>query len=116
MRVENLAKGEVRSLSQLIQHSIHHFTVNGEAYLLLPATFTHIVAQQLAGRINIVESNLQGCALVAPSSELSGLKQQAEQLFHDREVVVRFAHHDSDYALFLTDQALASDLLAVLHD
>ncbi|TMO67349.1 bifunctional aspartate kinase/homoserine dehydrogenase II [Pseudoalteromonas aurantia] len=116
VRVENLAKGEVRSLSQLIQHSIHHFTVNGEAYLLLPATFTHIVAQQLAGRINIVESNLQGGALVAPSSELSGLKQQAEQLFHDREVVVRFAHQDSEYALFLTDQALDSDLLAVLHD
>lgn len=116
VRVDRLAKGEVRTLSQLIQHSIHHFNVEGEAYLLIPATFTHIVAQQLAGRLTIVESNLQGCALVAPSAELTGLKYQAEQLFNHREVVVRFVHQDSDYALFLTDQAIESDVLALLHE
>jgi aspartokinase/homoserine dehydrogenase 2 len=116
VRVEKLAKGEVRALSQLIQHSIHHFNADGESYLLIPATYTHIVAQQLSGRLTIVESNLQGCALVAPPAVLLGLKKQAEQLFYEREVVVRFAHQDNDYALFLTDQALDSDFLAVLHD
>jgi aspartokinase/homoserine dehydrogenase 2 len=116
LRVEHLQVGEVRELSQLIQHSIHHFNQAGDVYLMVPAAFTHIVVQQLQGRANLVGSNLNGCAIVAASAEVAGLQTQARWLLDEQEVVVRFEHGDSDYALFLTDQLIDSDVLAALHD
>jgi aspartokinase/homoserine dehydrogenase 2 len=116
LRVEHLQAGEVRELSQRIQHSIHHFTQAGDVYLMVPAAFTHIVVQQLQGRANLVGSNLNGCAIVAASAEVAGLQAQARWLLDEQEVVVRFEHGDTDYALFLTDQLIDSDVLAALHD
>lgn len=116
LRVEHLQAGEVRELSQLIQHSIHHFNQAGDVYLMVPAAFTHIVVQQLQGRANLVGSNLNGCAIVAASAEVAGLQAQARWLLDEQEVVVRFEHGDSEYALFLTEQLIDSDVLAALHD
>ncbi|MFC3034133.1 bifunctional aspartate kinase/homoserine dehydrogenase II [Pseudoalteromonas fenneropenaei] len=116
VRVEQLQAGEVRELSQLIQHSIHHFSQGAEVFLLVPAAFTHQVVHQLQGRANLVGSNLNGCAVVAPSNEVTSLYQQARQLLETQEVVVRASHIAQEYALFLTDQLIDADLLAVLHD
>ncbi|BBN83020.1 bifunctional aspartate kinase/homoserine dehydrogenase II [Pseudoalteromonas sp. A25] len=116
IRVDGLGQGEVGELSQLIQHSIHHFETDGEAYLLVPAANTHTVLQALSGRANIVESALQGCAIVAPSADILYLQSQARQILSRQDVVVRFSHTASKYALFLTDQAIDSDTLALLHD
>ncbi|KZN48984.1 bifunctional aspartate kinase/homoserine dehydrogenase II [Pseudoalteromonas luteoviolacea] len=116
IRVEGLAVGEVRTLSQLIQHSIHHFNKGGDDYLLVPSKDTHAVASHLAGRGNIVESHLRGLAIVAPSHETAHLTQQAATVLEQQDVVVRFTHSDGSYALFLTDQSIDSDVLAILHD
>ncbi|WP_462173689.1 bifunctional aspartate kinase/homoserine dehydrogenase II [Pseudoalteromonas xiamenensis] len=116
LRVEQLQAGEVRDLSQLIQHSIHHFSQAGDVFLMVPAAFTHVVVQQLQGRANLVGSNLNGCAVVAAQNEVSSLKKQARLLLDEQEVVVRFEHEAGEYALFLTDQLIDSDALASLHD
>ncbi|CAM4069091.1 bifunctional aspartate kinase/homoserine dehydrogenase II [Pseudoalteromonas byunsanensis] len=116
IRVDALQQGEVGELSQLIQHSIHHFNAQGECYLLVPADYTHAVLQALSGRANIVESALQGFAVVASPSDIAQLQLQATQLLSEQNVVVRFLHCDKEYVLFLTDQAIDSDVLAILHD
>ena len=116
VRVDRLGANEVREVSQLIQHSIHHFVQNGEEFLLLPGAFTHQVSQYFAGRLTLVESHLQGFALVAPKVDISALELQAKSVLTEQDVVLRFAHSDEDYALFLTDQAIDSDVLAILHD
>ncbi|MCG7549713.1 bifunctional aspartate kinase/homoserine dehydrogenase II [Pseudoalteromonas sp. Of7M-16] len=116
IRIEGLATGEVRTLSQLIQHSIHHFSKGGEDYLLVPSNDTHAVASHLQGRGNIVESHLRGLAIVAPSHETHQLTQQVAAVLEQQDVVVRFTHSDGRYALFLTDQSIDSDVLAILHD
>ncbi|KID58953.1 aspartate kinase [Pseudoalteromonas luteoviolacea] len=116
IRVEGLLAGEVRTLSQLIQHSIHHFNKGGEDYLLVPSNDTHTVATHLQGRGNIVESHLRGLAIVAPSFEIQQLTQQAAAILEQQDVVVRFTHSDGSYGLFLTDQSIDSDVLAILHD
>lgn len=116
VRVDRLGVNEVREVSQLIQHSIHHFVQNGEEFLLLPGAFTHQVSQYFAGRLTLVESHLQGFALVAPKADISLLELQAKSVLTEQDVVLRFAHSDEDYALFLTDQAIDSDVLAILHD
>ncbi|MFY8300675.1 bifunctional aspartate kinase/homoserine dehydrogenase II [Pseudoalteromonas sp. SS15] len=116
VRVDRLGVNEVREVSQLIQHSIHHFVQNGEEFLLLPGAFTHQVSQYFAGRLTLVESHLQGFALVAPKADISALELQAKSVLAEQDVVLRFAHSDEDYALFLTDQAIDSDVLAILHD
>ncbi|TMN94024.1 bifunctional aspartate kinase/homoserine dehydrogenase II [Pseudoalteromonas phenolica] len=116
VRVDRLGVNEVREVSQLIQHSIHHFVQNGEEFLLLPGAFTHQVSQYFTGRLTLVESHLQGFALVAPKADISALELQAKSVLAEQDVVLRFAHSDEDYALFLTDQAIDSDVLAILHD
>ena len=116
VRVDRLGVNEVREVSQLIQHSIHHFVQNGEEFLLLPGAFTHQVSQYFAGRVTLVESHLQGFALVAPKADIATFEVQAKSVLAERDVVLRFAHSDEDYALFLTDQAIDSDVLAILHD
>ncbi|MCF2858872.1 bifunctional aspartate kinase/homoserine dehydrogenase II [Pseudoalteromonas sp. SMS1] len=116
IRVEALLHGEVRTLSQLIQHSIHHFSKGGEDYLLVPSNDTHAVITHLQGRSNIVETHLRGVALVAPEYEVAQLSQQAAIELEHQDVVVRFTHSGSNYALFLTDQSIDSDVLAILHD
>ncbi|MBQ4813405.1 bifunctional aspartate kinase/homoserine dehydrogenase II [Pseudoalteromonas luteoviolacea] len=116
IRVEALVSGEVRTLSQLIQHSIHHFSKGGEDYLLVPSNDTHAVATHLQGRGNIIETHLRGVALVAPEYEVAQLTQQAAAVLEQQDVVVRFTHSDSNYGLFLTDQSIDSDVLAILHD
>ncbi|MBD1583847.1 bifunctional aspartate kinase/homoserine dehydrogenase II [Pseudoalteromonas sp. S16_S37] len=116
VRVDAIAPGEVGQLSQMIQHSIHHFNAQGETYILVPAQSTHRVLKALSGRANIVESALQGFAVVAPSANIAQLQAQAAQLLHEQNIVVRFNHQDNEYALFLTDQAIDSDVLAILHD
>ncbi|CCQ10817.1 Aspartokinase [Pseudoalteromonas luteoviolacea B = ATCC 29581] len=116
VKVEQLQPGEVRELSQRIQHSIHHYEHGGDVFLIVPAAFTHQVVQHLQGRANLIGSNLNGCAIVAPSNEIKPLQNQARILLDEQEIVVRFEHAQSDYALFLTDQLIDSDALATLHD
>ena len=65
LTVEDLSEGEVTHVSQLIQHSLHHFNQNGETYLVVPAAATYQIISYFAGRANISESNLNGCAIVA---------------------------------------------------
>jgi len=116
VRVEQLGANEIGEISQLIQHSIHHFVKNGEEFLLLPSAYTHQISQYFEGRLTLVESHLQGCALVAPKVDIMLLDGQAKQILAEQDVVLRFAHSDDDYALYLTDQAIDSDVLSILHD
>lgn len=116
LRVDQLNAGEVGQLSQLIQHSLHHFVKQGDTYLLVPGDATHQVVSQLQGRANIIESNLHGCAIVAPSNDIAHLSLQASSLLSEQSLAPRFSHQDTDYALLLTDQAIDSDVLTLLHD
>jgi len=116
LRVDQLNAGEVGQLSQLIQHSLHHFVKQGDTYLLVPGDATHQVVSQLQGRANIIESNLHGCAIVAPSNDIAYLSLQASTLLSEQSLAPRFSHQDTDYALLLTDQAIDSDVLTLLHD
>ena len=93
-------------LSQLIQHSLHHFVKEGDTYLLVPGHSTHQVVSHLAGRANIVESNLSGCAVVAPSSDVSQLAEQAISLLKEQSIHPRFVQQDQQYVLLLNDQAI----------
>ena len=116
LRVDTLSTGEVGELSQLIQHSLHHFVKEGDTYLLVPGHSTHQVVSHLAGRANIVESNLSGCAVVAPSSDVSQLAEQAISLLKEQSIHPRFVQQDQQYVLLLNDQAIDSDVLTLLHD
>lgn len=116
LRVDQLKAGEVGELSQLIQHSLHHFSKNGDTYLLVPALATHQVVNYLTGRVNIIESNLNGCAVVAPQADIKHLAEQAVTVLSEQSIVTRFSHQDQDYLLTLTDQKLTSDVLSILHD
>ena len=116
LRVDKLSSGEVGELSQLIQHSLHHFTKEGDTYLLVPGQSTHQVVSHLAGRANIVESNLSGCAVVAPTADVSALTEQATSLLKEQSIHPRFVQQDDNYVLILNDQAIDSDVLTLLHD
>lgn len=116
LRVDKLSSGEVGELSQLIQHSLHHFVKAGDTYLLVPGSCTHQVVSSLAGRANIVESNLSGCAVVAPSSDISSLAEQTTALLKEQSINTRFVQQDENYVLVLKDQAIDSDVLTLLHD
>ena len=116
LSVEGLVEGEVTQVSQLIQHSLHHFSSAGETYLIVPAVATHQVVSYFAGRANISESNLHGCALVAPEQDINLLSTQARELLNLHNIEPRFVHQDSGYVLLLTDQLIDSDVLNVLHD
>jgi bifunctional aspartokinase / homoserine dehydrogenase 2 len=116
LTVEGLSEGEVASVSQLIQHSLHHFNHNGEIYLVVPAGHTYQVINYFAGRANISESNLQGCAIVAPEQDISALQYQALEVLTAHAIQPRFIHQDKGYVLLLTDQFIDSDVQSVLHD
>ncbi len=116
LRVDKLSGGEVGELSQLIQHSLHHFVKEGDTYLLVPGQSTHQVVSHLAGRANIVESNLSGCAVVAPTADVSVLAEQATALLKEQSIHPRFVQQDDNYVLILNDQAIDSDVLTLLHD
>lgn len=116
LRVDKLSSGEVGELSQLIQHSLHHFTKDGDTYLLVPGQSTHQVVSHLAGRANIVESNLSGCAVVAPTADVIALTEQATALLKEQSIHPRFVQQDDNYVLILNDQAIDSDVLTLLHD
>ena len=116
LRVDKLSGGEVGELSQLIQHSLHHFTKDGDTYLLVPGQSTHQVVSHLAGRANIVESNLSGCAVVAPTADVIALTEQATALLKEQSIHPRFVQQDDNYVLILNDQAIDSDVLTLLHD
>ncbi len=114
--VDDLSEGEVAHVSQLIQHSLHHFEHEGEIYLLVPASATHQVANYFAGRANISESNLNGVAIIAPDQEVAPLGKQSEALLQTQSIQPRFTHYGEGYTLLLTDQVLESDVLSLLHD
>ncbi|MGO2477809.1 MAG: bifunctional aspartate kinase/homoserine dehydrogenase II [Pseudoalteromonas sp.] len=116
LRVDKLKAGEVGELSQLIQHSLHYFSKSGDTYLLVPALATHQVVNYLTGRVNIIESNLNGCAVVAPETDIKHLAEQVVTVLSEQSIVTRFSHQDQDYLLTLTDQKLTSDVLSILHD
>ena len=116
LRVDKLSSGEVGELSQLIQHSLHHFVKEGDTYLLVPGQSTHQVVSHLAGRANIVESNLSGWAVVAPTADVSVLAEQATALLKEQSIHPRFVQQDDNYVLILNDQAIDSDVLTLLHD
>lgn len=116
LMVEGLSEGEVASVSQLIQHSLHHFNHNGEVYLVVPAAQTYLVINYFAGRANISESNLNGCAIVAPEQDVNTLSLQALDLLKLHSIKPRFVHQDTGYALLLTDQFIDSDIQSDLHD
>lgn len=114
--VEGLNEGEVAHVSQLIQHSLHHFVQNGETYLVVPASATHQVVSYFAGRANISESNLNGCAVVAPTQDISALNVLAVDVLNQNNIAPRFIQRDSNYTLLLTDQLIDSDVLSLLHE
>ncbi|MCF2899631.1 bifunctional aspartate kinase/homoserine dehydrogenase II [Pseudoalteromonas sp. OFAV1] len=116
LRVDKLSSGEVGELSQLIQHSLHHFVKEGDTYLLVPGQSTHQIVSHLAGRANIVESNLSGCAVVAPTADIGALAEQATALLKEQSIHPRFVQQDDNYVLILNDQAIDSDVLTLLHD
>jgi len=116
LTVEKLAEGEVADVSQLIQHSIHHFSQNGETYLVVPSASTYKVVSFFEGRANISESSLNGCAVVAPVNDISKLNVLAIDTLNAHAIEPRFIHQDSGYILLLTDQVIDSDILSVLHD
>ncbi|WP_166419924.1 bifunctional aspartate kinase/homoserine dehydrogenase II [Pseudoalteromonas sp. Z1A8] len=116
LTVEGLSEGEVASVSQLIQHSLHHFNHNGEVFLVVPAAQTYQVINYFAGRANISESNLNGCAVVAPEQNISTLKLQALEVLAEQTIKPRFVHQDNGYVLLLTDQFIDSDVQSTLHD
>ncbi|WP_440054388.1 bifunctional aspartate kinase/homoserine dehydrogenase II [Pseudoalteromonas sp. T1lg65] len=116
LRVEQLHSGEVKQLSQLIQHSIHHFVKAGEAYLLVPSAYSNLIINRLEHRANLVESQVQGFAVVAPEQDVTHLMAQAQELLAEHQIVKRFTLQEQNYSLVLTDQVIDSDLLALLHE
>jgi aspartokinase/homoserine dehydrogenase 2 len=116
LTVEGLSEGEVAYVSQLMQHSLHHFDQNGETYLVVPAVATYKVVNYFAGRANISESNLNGCAVIAPEQDVNTLSQHALDLLNIQGIKPRFVYQGSAYVLLLTDPFIDSDVLSILHD
>ena len=116
LTVDDLSEGEVAHVSQLIQHSLHHFEQAGEIYLVVPASATYQVVNYFAGRANISESNLNGVAIIASKQDIATLGKQSAALLQGQSIQPRFTHFGEDYTLLLTDQVLESDVLSLLHD
>jgi aspartokinase/homoserine dehydrogenase 2 len=116
LKVEGLDSGEVAHVSQLIQHSLHHFNKNSDTFLIVPSHATHQVVSYFSGRVNISESNLNGCAIVAPAHEVAYLNRQAHELLSEQSVEPKFTHQDESYAILLTEQVIESDTLSLLHN
>ncbi|SFD08192.1 bifunctional aspartate kinase/homoserine dehydrogenase II [Pseudoalteromonas denitrificans] len=121
VKIEQLIEGEVGELSQLIQHTLHHFELDSETYLLIPAAYTHIVINHLSGRANLVESNLFGLGIVCPNDIAHQLTQQAAKILQKYNINIRFAFSQKDmpgneYGLVLCEQAFDTDLLTILHE
>lgn len=116
LTVENLADGEVSHVSQLIQHSVHHFNHQGETFLVVPSAVTYRVINYFASRAKISESSLNGCAIVAPEQAVAKLSLLALETFNQYAIEPRFVHQDNNYILLLSDQLIDSDILSELHD
>ncbi|WP_372759893.1 bifunctional aspartate kinase/homoserine dehydrogenase II [Pseudoalteromonas sp.] len=116
LTVEQLVTAEISAVSQLIQHSVHHFSSGDDTYLVVPEEATHQVISYFAGRANIAESNLHGCAIVAPSPAINNLTAQAREVLSEHNIAPRLIQQDNGYVLLLTDQLIDSDVLSVLHD
>ncbi|WP_166109432.1 bifunctional aspartate kinase/homoserine dehydrogenase II [Pseudoalteromonas sp. Z9A5] len=116
LTIDELSEGEVADISQLIQHSLHHFNQSGETYLIVPAAATNQIVSYFSGRANISESNLNGCAVIASEQDINALNLQALDVLNQQSIKPRFVHQGCGYALLLTDQLIDSDVLSILHD
>ncbi|KPH89976.1 aspartate kinase [Pseudoalteromonas undina] len=116
LTVDDLSEGEVAHVSQLIQHSLHHFEHAGEIYLVVPASATYQVVNYFSGRANISESNLNGVAIIASEQDIAMLSEQSAAVLQAQSIHPRFTHFGDGYTLLLTDQVLESDVLSLLHD
>ena len=116
LTVEDLVEGDISYVSQLIQHSLHHFNQGEKTYLIVPSADTHQVISHFCARANIHESNLHGCAVVAANNDINGLNLKTITLLGTHGVAPSFTHQADDYTLLLTDQRLDSDILSALHN
>ncbi|MDP4985260.1 bifunctional aspartate kinase/homoserine dehydrogenase II [Pseudoalteromonas tunicata] len=116
LKVADLHEGEVGELSRIVQHALHHFVEKDEVYLLVPAALGHQVLTLLAGRCNLVESNVSGIALVCQHGDGHQLAQSAKVILAENNVNLRFIYSHEDYCILLCEQQLDTDRLTILHD
>jgi len=126
VKITQLADGEISELSRLIQHSLHHFNIESDTYLVIPAEFTSIVRKQVLARTNLVESNLFGLGIICPNGAATELTERASQLLKQYNINVLFTYSKNnssqstsapgDYGLILCEQAFDAEILAVLHE
>ncbi|MCG7569772.1 bifunctional aspartate kinase/homoserine dehydrogenase II [Pseudoalteromonas sp. CNC9-20] len=114
-RVSSLKVDELATLSQLIQHTIGHFQQQGVDFLIVPSAHSTLISRELGERGQLVESNLNGCALVSPNQYTQQGYQEMLACLEQLNLTIRFSHCDQDYALVLTDQIIDADSLGKVH-
>ncbi len=116
LRVESFSAKELSELSLQLQQPIHHFVEKEQDYLLVSALLSSRLCDLLQGRANIVATDVSGIAVVCEIGAEQPLLQKSLRTLESQSIVPRFTFAAPGYAIILTEQALQTDLLTILHD
>ncbi|MEO2268741.1 bifunctional aspartate kinase/homoserine dehydrogenase II [Pseudoalteromonas sp. YIC-656] len=114
-KLAQLEAGETARLKQQFQVNIIEFIEQGATYLVVPQEVSSSISGYFAQRAQLIESNVFGFAVVAPSEELGVAQGQINDTLAQLNFNSRFQHRDKGYILQLTDQEVDADSLTVLH-
>ncbi|WP_105188538.1 bifunctional aspartate kinase/homoserine dehydrogenase II [Pseudoalteromonas sp. T1lg48] len=115
IKVLRLEQGELEQLQRKLQTSLIACDLDGIWYLVVPQQHSAELLHYFAERAQLLESNVNGFALVAPQRELEKCQQQAQQGLSELNLNARFSYLGEGYFLQLTDEEIDADSLGYLH-
>lgn len=115
LRVVTAENAKLTSLLAQTQHTVLRLQHQQHTYLVAKKADSALLRKQLGAQLQLVESNLNGCALVAQSNELASFSQKVTNSLSQQAITVRFIHQATEFSLFLTDQLIGADVLRQLH-
>ncbi|WP_105199343.1 bifunctional aspartate kinase/homoserine dehydrogenase II [Pseudoalteromonas sp. T1lg10] len=115
IKLDHLEQGELELLRRQLQISLIDCDVKGVWHLVVPQQHSAELLHHFGERAQLLESNVNGFALVAPQRELEKCQQQVEQGLRELNLNGRFTHVGEGYCLQLTDEEIGADSLSYLH-
>lgn len=115
IEVSQLHDREIAELSRLTQHAIHHFSQDGKIFILVSSDHGQQVLKHLSSRAHLIESPLNGVAVLCQSGQTEGVLTQTQQQLKAHNINIRFTHSAADHCVVLFDQPVEGELLSDLH-
>ncbi|MBS3799112.1 bifunctional aspartate kinase/homoserine dehydrogenase II [Pseudoalteromonas sp. BDTF-M6] len=115
IKVKQLEQGELEQLRRQLQTSLIACDVRGAWHLVVPQQHSAELLHHFGERAQLLESNVNGFALVAPQAQLAKCQQQVLQEVSELNLNGRFTHVGEGYCLQLTDEEIDADSLGYLH-